>query len=191
MREGSSPSYFNPDEVSTIHGYVRALRENQKLRLSVYTRGLVILRADSCSADDHIGVISPYNAQCRKIRALLAKSSFAPKVGSTEQFQGQVSIPCFGSVVLRSLNMSLKERRVILVSTVRSKTELVSFDIKHTLGMTIETYKISRPDQYYALSRLGFVANPRRFNGRRLTGLRYCSVSPYTHFLARTHSRND
>lgn len=40
--------------------------------------------------------------------------------------------------------MASQERRVIVVSTVRSSIEHIEFDLKHTLG---------------------FVANPRRFNG--------------------------
>lgn len=77
--------------------------------------------------DDHIGVITPYHAQALKIRGLLKKSLKTQKikVGSVEEFQGQ-------------------ERRVIIVSTVRSSRDFVSYDLRHTLG---------------------FVANPRRFNG--------------------------
>lgn len=80
------------------------------------------------TADEHIGVISPYNAQCGKIRNLLSKFAKGIKVGSVEEFQGQ-------------------ERRVIIVSTVRSNIEFVQTDITHSLG---------------------FVANPRRFNGEYL-----------------------
>ncbi|KAH9930513.1 P-loop containing nucleoside triphosphate hydrolase protein [Epithele typhae] len=72
-----------------------------------------------------IGVIAPYHAQVRKIRRLLQKANLADvKVGSVEEFQGQ-------------------ERRVILLSTVRSSTDLLTYDAKFSLG---------------------FLANPRRFN---------------------------
>ncbi|KZV99658.1 P-loop containing nucleoside triphosphate hydrolase protein [Exidia glandulosa HHB12029] len=76
--------------------------------------------------DEQIGVITPYHAQALKIRALLAKSAKGKKikVGSVEEFQGQ-------------------ERRVIIISTVRSSRDFVSYDLRHTLG---------------------FVASPRRFN---------------------------
>jgi len=74
--------------------------------------------------DANIGVITPYHAQVMKIRTLLRKTYSGIKVGSVEEFQGQ-------------------ERRVIIISTVRSSIDFVEFDIKHTLG---------------------FVANPRRFN---------------------------
>jgi helicase MOV-10 len=76
--------------------------------------------------DEHIGVISPYQAQCSKIKMVLSKIAKGIKVGSVEEFQGQ-------------------ERRVIIVSSVRSNLEFVQSDINHTLG---------------------FVANPRRFNGQ-------------------------
>ncbi|KAI0336614.1 P-loop containing nucleoside triphosphate hydrolase protein [Cubamyces sp. BRFM 1775] len=72
-----------------------------------------------------IGVIAPYYAQVRKIRLLLRRDNIEDvKVGSVEEFQGQ-------------------ERRVIIISTVRSTRDLLSYDAKFTLG---------------------FVSNPRRFN---------------------------
>ncbi|KAK0204297.1 P-loop containing nucleoside triphosphate hydrolase protein [Desarmillaria ectypa] len=73
---------------------------------------------------DDIGVIAPYHAQVRRIRKSLEKIAAGIQVGSVEEFQGQ-------------------ERKVIIISTVRSSTEFVEFDLRHTLG---------------------FVANPRRFN---------------------------
>merc|ERR1719186_713093 len=72
-----------------------------------------------------IGVISPYRRQVQKIRArLAAKHINDVTVGSTEEFQGQ-------------------ERRVIIISTVRSRPQFVGMDEKH---------------------RLGFLRNPKRFN---------------------------
>jgi helicase MOV-10 len=64
------------------------------------------------------------------------------KVGSVEEFQGQVCLESTSLVILS--DFSLQERRVIIISTVRSSREFVEYDLKHTLG---------------------FVANPRRFNG--------------------------
>ncbi|THV07183.1 P-loop containing nucleoside triphosphate hydrolase protein [Dendrothele bispora CBS 962.96] len=90
-------------------------------------KGLVEkLRADKRLKlnDDDIGVIAPYHAQVLKLRAALKTVADSVKVGSVEEFQGQ-------------------ERRVIIISTVRSSREFVEYDLRHTLG---------------------FVANPRRFN---------------------------
>ncbi|KAH7105113.1 P-loop containing nucleoside triphosphate hydrolase protein [Auriculariales sp. MPI-PUGE-AT-0066] len=76
--------------------------------------------------DEQVGIITPYHAQVGKIRTLLKKlpKGNKIKVGSVEEFQGG-------------------ERRVIIISTVRSSQEHVHYDLRHTLG---------------------FVANPRRFN---------------------------
>ncbi|KAI0693032.1 P-loop containing nucleoside triphosphate hydrolase protein [Cytidiella melzeri] len=71
---------------------------------------------------EHIGVISPYHAQVQSIRKVIQNKQI--KVGSVEEYQGQ-------------------EKRIIIISTVRSSMENVKFDLRHTLG---------------------FVANPRRFN---------------------------
>ncbi|KAI4522633.1 P-loop containing nucleoside triphosphate hydrolase protein [Schizophyllum commune Loenen D] len=111
-REASSPSFFNVHEALQVKAYI------EKLKQARSTSGF---RA----ADDDIGVIAPYHAQCVKIRkALQGTGAEKVKVGSVEEFQGQ-------------------ERRVIIISTVRSSQEFVQYDLRHTLG---------------------FVANPRRFN---------------------------
>ncbi|KAJ8087535.1 hypothetical protein PM082_006366 [Marasmius tenuissimus] len=75
---------------------------------------------------EHIAVITPYHAQRVKILNLLHRDPKLRdiKVGSVEEFQGQ-------------------ERRVIIMSTVRSNSNFVAADIRRTLG---------------------FVANPHRFN---------------------------
>ncbi|KAF4616960.1 hypothetical protein D9613_008723 [Agrocybe pediades] len=107
-REASSPSFFNIDEILVVKSYIQKLKEDRKRR----------------TADDDIGVIAPYHAQCLKLRNSLRSVADGVKVGSVEEFQGQ-------------------ERKVIIVSTVRSSKEFVEYDLRHTLG---------------------FVANPRRFN---------------------------
>lgn len=101
MREASSPSFFNPHEVILVKKYVQALREDQRLRL----RTFCLPQSDSCMCtktlileDSQIGIISPYNAQNGKIRkavnaaALKRNRPGILKVGSVEEFQGQV---CF------------------------------------------------------------------------------------------------
>ncbi|KAK0191959.1 P-loop containing nucleoside triphosphate hydrolase protein [Armillaria mellea] len=75
---------------------------------------------------DHIAVITPYRAQRTKILKLFYQDSKLEdiSVGSVEEFQGQ-------------------ERRIIIISTVRSHSGFVASDIQRSLG---------------------FVASPHRFN---------------------------
>ena len=72
--------------------------------------------------EDEIGVISPYRRQCQKIRMKLGESSEV-MVGTTEEFQGQ-------------------ERRIILVTTVRSNPNYLQQD---------------------QLAKIGFLKNRKRF----------------------------
>ncbi|TFK72808.1 P-loop containing nucleoside triphosphate hydrolase protein [Pluteus cervinus] len=102
-RESTSPSYFNKFEAIKVRDTVQALLGAHRLP------GLT-------SAD--IGVISPYRAQCQKIRALLRALGGGAenvKVASVEEYQG-------------------KEHRVIIISTVRSSRDLIQYDVRHTLG---------------------------------------------------------
>ncbi|XP_015114635.1 probable RNA helicase armi [Diachasma alloeum] len=74
---------------------------------------------------EDVGVIAPYQKQVKRIRELLMELEVAvPKVGSVEEFQGQ-------------------ERKVVILSAVRSGGDFVGDDVKHALG---------------------FVASPRRLN---------------------------
>ena len=93
-----------------------------------YVRQLLSYKAGALSMAD-IGVITPYRKQVQKIRSLLSfkfpHEHQLLKVGSVEEFQGQ-------------------ERRVVLISTVRSQQlTFEQFDIKY---------------------RLGFVNHPKRLN---------------------------
>jgi superfamily I DNA and/or RNA helicase len=75
--------------------------------------------------EDDIGVIAPYNKQVQKLKECFKKKNLENiKVGSTEMFQGQ-------------------ERKVIIISTVRSSEDWVGSDVRHNLG---------------------FLDNPKRFN---------------------------
>ncbi|KAI1789433.1 P-loop containing nucleoside triphosphate hydrolase protein [Ganoderma leucocontextum] len=97
---------------------------DEALQVKAYVTSLLQDRQVPLQARD-IGVIAPYHAQVRKIRQLLRSANFVDvKVGSVEEFQGQ-------------------ERRVIIVSTVRSSTDLLAYDAKFALG---------------------FLSNARRFN---------------------------
>jgi len=110
-REGSSPSWFNVEEIEIVWKYVRDLVDKH------------------CVPASDIAVITPYHKQVTKIQHLFRQSSHRGAyndvaVGSCEQLQGQ-------------------ERRVIIISTVRSSTEFLEQDRHFNLG---------------------FVASPKRFN---------------------------
>ncbi|XP_041801095.1 putative helicase mov-10-B.1 [Chelmon rostratus] len=119
-REASSPSVFNRAEVLVLIDYIKKLLQTSN------ERG----RATILPSD--IGIIAPYRKQVQKIHQALdkvgkdlkIKDLSGLKVGSVEEFQGQ-------------------ERRVILVSTVRSHHAQGGFDEKFNLG---------------------FVKNDKRFN---------------------------
>ncbi|NXV42634.1 SDE3 helicase, partial [Uria aalge] len=120
-REATSPSFFNTAEIEVLVHYLKKLLQS---------RG-----KGGCPSvsPKEVGIISPYRKQVEKIRKAI--TSLDPvlralpdikllKVGSVEQFQGQ-------------------ERRVILISTVRSCSEYFQLD---------QTFK------------LGFLENPKRLN---------------------------
>ncbi|KAL1020483.1 hypothetical protein UPYG_G00000620 [Umbra pygmaea] len=119
-REENSPSFFNVAEVEVLMDYVIKLLQGQG------KRGLATI------SPRDIGIIAPYRKQVEKIRKALRTlekdlkltSIKDLKVGSVEEFQGQ-------------------ERRVILVSTVRSSAKYVQIDQEFNLG---------------------FVKNKKRFN---------------------------
>lgn len=110
LREGSSPSWYNPQEAIQVVDYVSMLMNDTKPPVR----------------PEDIGIITPYHRQAQKIRTLLNSQSIGKdiKVGSVEVFQGQ-------------------ERRVIILSTVRSETEHLTTDLRFNLG---------------------FVSNKKRFN---------------------------
>ncbi|XP_042656086.1 helicase MOV-10 [Tyto alba] len=120
-REAKSPSFFNTAEIEVLVDYLKKLLQSQG--------------KGGCPpvSPKEVGIISPYRKQVEKIRKAI--TSLDPvlralpdisllKVGSVEEFQGQ-------------------ERRVILISTVRSCSEYLQLD---------QTFK------------LGFLKNPKRFN---------------------------
>eukprot|EP00957_Ditylum_brightwellii_P205986 15346285-Ditylum_brightwellii.AAC.1 len=74
LREGNSPSWFNPQEAQEVVDYVDLLVKQSTPSVDV--------------AD--IGIITPYARQVQKIRLLLKTRDLGDvKVGSVETFQGQ------------------------------------------------------------------------------------------------------
>ena len=74
VREGNSPSWFNPQEAIQAVEYVKLLVKHSKPPIS----------------EDNIGIITPYAWQVLKIRVALRVTGVSNvKVGSVETFQGQ------------------------------------------------------------------------------------------------------
>merc|ERR1711910_220161 len=109
LREQSSPSFFNPEEVVIVMDYI-----DQVLAMP----GIM---------EEDIGVITPYRRQVQKIRGrLLEKNRRGVTVGTTEEFQGQ-------------------ERKVIILSTVRSSPEYVNIDTQYRLGFLADSKRLTWP----------------------------------------------
>jgi helicase MOV-10 len=74
LREGTSPSWFNPQEAEEVVKYV----------------DLLINQSRPAMMPEDIGIITPYARQAQKIRLALKHRNFNDiKVGSVETFQGQ------------------------------------------------------------------------------------------------------
>ncbi|XP_029291385.1 putative helicase mov-10-B.1 [Cottoperca gobio] len=139
-REASSPSFFNVAEVEVLMDYVKKLLEAQG------KRGLAKI------SPSDIGIIAPYRKQVQKIRKALEKVGKGLrfqdiktlKVGSVEEFQGQ-------------------ERRVILVSTVRSSPNYTDIDKQFNLGF-VKNEKRFNVAVTRAKALLIVVGNPRVLN---------------------------
>eukprot|EP00026_Physarum_polycephalum_P001055 Phypoly_transcript_01056.p1 GENE.Phypoly_transcript_01056~~Phypoly_transcript_01056.p1 ORF type:complete len:1229 (+),score=283.06 Phypoly_transcript_01056:43-3687(+) len=104
-----------------------------------------------------IGVITPFRKQVQKIRSLLSgRGKEAVKVGSVEDFQGQ-------------------EKRIIIISGVRSSHTFVEFDRKHKLGL-LENPKRFNVAVTRAKALLIVVANPEilALDENWLELIRYC-----------------
>uniref|UniRef100_A0A672JMS0 RNA helicase n=1 Tax=Salarias fasciatus TaxID=181472 RepID=A0A672JMS0_SALFA len=110
-REANSPSFFNVSEIEVLVDYLTKLVETQQ------KKGLPKL-----SAKD-IGIIAPYRKQVEKIQKALRSVPALRKwedlkelkVGSVEEFQGQ-------------------ERRIIMVSAVRSSINYIKMDKDFNIG---------------------------------------------------------
>ena len=102
--------------------------------------------------DKDIGIIAPYHAQCLKLRKALKDVANDIKIGSVEEFQGQVCLLSLLNMIFFLHKYQLmhffffffQECKVIIISTVRSSKDLLKFNLHFTLG---------------------FIANPRQFNG--------------------------
>jgi len=135
-QEGSSPSWFNVDELTVVIDYVVKLLEDSDIPV----------------LGEHIGIITPYQKQVMKIREALESMASGRVVMPSGNNQNNSRRRGFGSRVndeFRKVQVGSceqfqgKECRVIIISTVRSSVEHI------------------KSDQQY---NLGFVASPKRFN---------------------------
>ncbi|XP_067448390.1 putative helicase mov-10-B.2 [Thunnus thynnus] len=166
-REASSPSFFNRAEVEVLMDYVKKLLETQA------KKGLATIKPRD------IGIIAPYRKQVQKIRKALEKvgkdlkctDMDKLKVGSVEEFQGQ-------------------ERRVILVSTVRSSRDYSEIDKQFNLGF-VKNEKRFNVAVTRAKALLIVVGNPRVLNTDPIWArfIQYCrDEGGYTGFV---HAEED
>lgn len=85
-------------------------------------------------ACDDIGIISPYKLQVETIKKKFEKKNFiTPKIGSVEEFQGQ-------------------ERKIILISAVRSCPKNIQREPRHLLGFVQSPQRLN-----VALSRARYI----------------------------------
>ncbi|XP_045460223.1 putative helicase mov-10-B.1 [Harmonia axyridis] len=81
-----------------------------------YIQTLLSVKINPAITKNDIGIITPYNNQVSKIKQLLGKNSLSDvEVGNIETFQG-------------------REKRVILMSTVRGQFDLLKYDNRYGLG---------------------------------------------------------
>uniref|UniRef100_A0A667WMC0 RNA helicase n=1 Tax=Myripristis murdjan TaxID=586833 RepID=A0A667WMC0_9TELE len=110
-REANSPSFFNVSEIEVLVDYLTKLMQTQG------KKGIPKLAAKD------IGIIAPYRKQAEKIQKALKSVSALNrwndvkelKVGSVEEFQGQ-------------------ERKIIMISAVRSSSSYVKMDQDFNIG---------------------------------------------------------
>ncbi|KAM8753806.1 putative helicase mov-10-B.1 isoform 4-T4 [Acanthopagrus schlegelii] len=134
-REASSPSFFNVTEVEVLMEYVEKLLQKHAKK------------GQRAVSPSDIGIIAPYRKQVQKICQALdsvGKNHKDLKVGTVEEFQGQ-------------------ERRVIMVSTVRSSPDYTEIDKQFNLGF-VKNEKRFNVAVTRAKALLIVVGNPRVLN---------------------------
>ncbi|KAJ3213962.1 hypothetical protein HDU67_002270 [Dinochytrium kinnereticum] len=113
MQEGDSPSWYNPDECGLVKKWVEKVFK---------ARGKGV-------SGDQIGIITPYRRQVQKIETLL--KGYGCKVASVEEFQ----VSSQNRYIFPDLwSIAGQERRIIIISTVRSSASFVAHDMMHNLG---------------------------------------------------------
>ncbi|KAF8621344.1 hypothetical protein AX15_007875 [Amanita polypyramis BW_CC] len=113
QQEEANPSFFNIDEATIVKKFCVTLMADRK-------KGI---------RPEHIGVITPYSAQKYRIQHLFSNDKKGKKleeikVGCVDEFQGQ-------------------ERRIIILSTVRSTPNHVMLDMRRSLGFVASPMRLN------------------------------------------------
>ncbi|KAM3962459.1 putative helicase mov-10-B.1 [Aphomia sociella] len=90
-----------------------------EIELDMLKRYATALVEEHNVLEEEIGIIAPYIRQVYKIKTWLNEKYNKIEVGTVEAFQG-------------------KEKRVILVSTVRANSKLLDYDAKYNLGFLVD-----------------------------------------------------
>ncbi|KAM3962461.1 putative helicase mov-10-B.1 [Aphomia sociella] len=90
-----------------------------EMELNMLKRYIIALVENHHVLQEDIGIIAPYIRQVYKMRSWLDEQYSKIEVGTVEAFQG-------------------KEKRVILVSTVRANSKLLDYDAKYNLGFLVD-----------------------------------------------------
>lgn len=157
MRQGRSPSYFNPKEAEMVLKYVKALLNLSETR---------VLETD-------IGIVTPYIRQVYRLKELLKSRGYSDvEVGTTEVFQG-------------------REKRIIIISSVRAQHDLLLFDRKYKLGF-VSNEKRLNVALTRAMSKLIIIGCPNvlRFDCNWLRFIEFCEEKR-SYFGAKRDVRDD
>ncbi|KAK7101774.1 RNA helicase Mov10l1-like [Littorina saxatilis] len=133
VREGDSPSWFNPSETVEVVRYLQGLLGNQPP-----------LHPDS------IGVITPYRKQVEKIRMMIDRLGIPRvKVGSVEEFQGQERQAIIISTVRSNERLLRSDVRHVLGFLSNPKRFNVSITRAQALLVVIGNPHVLVKDEYW------------------------------------------
>ncbi|KAK7476009.1 hypothetical protein BaRGS_00032716 [Batillaria attramentaria] len=133
VREGDSPSWFNPGETVRVVHYLQGLLGN-----------------NPPVAPDDIGIITPYRKQVEKIRMMIDRLAIPRvKVGSVEEFQGQERQAIIISTVRSNERLVNSDIRHVLGFLSNPKRFNVSITRAQALLVVIGNPHVLAQDEYW------------------------------------------